>query len=1119
MGAGRGGHQYVDSTGGNDYGALRRSVNRGTIPVQSAASGNFNVNNAPQSALSMAGGGGSFGGDTLVVMERKGMVGYAPASTLHIQREVLPPSPHPPPAHPRWQTKPTSNSNDYERRNTHIKSGKQLSSPAVKPTKLDGPDRLIQMHGTNNTTVDTRANDSLLMRSKASTSSTMATRGSTLIPRPLSETRSPTNRATNVPTKPISLSSSTFRPAPEPASSAYTLRRQLLSRPSADLDELGPISSDIHKMATRVHLQKSGSDVWQLANGRTRVVSKPLPTSNHDEQATEQLLPDSQKGDEGLLDSGSASDNIKKPEQPCPPFRSSQNRRPDSHHPPGRWELLTTTAPKNDYKYVPPAAAKYFLWDNTPIAPTLCHMSIPKLKTPSIRLQSGAWRAMRSYSAKTLSAATGLQKKDLDVVGLFIGRWVDTSLDDVERRELEKEVLGRAEKVILLDRFDPGKRVSGVGGQEGVDPSVVLKGDLVVKVARSRTPGISFESEEYEVLMKSFDTDTSVWETFPTFVKFDVSDESNKIPPKIEVLQLLPSLYIRAQPIHPLRLVPTSLSFELLKDSSPSDKREVETGYVTIDQTRHVMPLHRNDRMVEQLPLVGIWVRNAESPKDPQVQTLCARYVMNCRVSKLETGKERFLLLLIKSVEGENGRVTTVPEFWECGFDMGKERFKAFKGSSSVYTDANEVGGSMELAGLCDMEEVEEPEEGFVEALERFYGMSFARKFQPGAASTRKPFFAVDACFTVHVANGSSIFSVDWESAEIVASVDVETQRPTEPESAAQKVELPSPEPATLDKPFFTTKPTPPSLFGVSEPQTTTDLESAVQKFGLPSTLGDAHTLPPDTGSNYKPFFEYEAIKEDLVDQLLSVPEKADVVEAANRSSGTVKSGDEGEGIEMGSIELSRICKPGQLEEDDECGLENQTFGTQETGLPQKTTESEGDEDTEERTRDMIAQLVEDPEKSFIFLDQTSSLSKPPSKKMESPLVVISKKHTTTATQHHPDRFRIAATEGRSLLRDLMLPAAPPTPTTNHTQIPTTVQRNLSPAPYGGLVGKGVPSTPVYDISRTTAEPYSKATLEYLVKYGLVGEDNNETIADVSFDVDSPNDSISIDKLKKRLQF
>jgi hypothetical protein len=79
---------------------------------------------------------------------------------------------------------------------------------------------------------------------------------------------------------------------------------------------------------------------------------------------------------------------------------------------------------------------------------------------------------------------------------------------------------------------------------------------------------------------------------------------TNKLQPLAR--QLVPSLKIRAQPINPLRLVPTSLSFDLLKDKSTDN--QLLFGYVTIDQARHVLPLSTDDRMVSQLPLIGLCV-------------------------------------------------------------------------------------------------------------------------------------------------------------------------------------------------------------------------------------------------------------------------------------------------------------------------------------------------------------------------------------------------------------------------------------------------------------------------------------------------------------------------------
>jgi hypothetical protein len=133
-------------------------------------------------------------------------------------------------------------------------------------------------------------------------------------------------------------------------------------------------------MATQVHLQRGISEVRQLSNGRIRVFSKSSddalapqlelpdttkpatsPTTLREENHSGQQLQHSQRQlpesiEHQRVETGLAAKYDSTNFKSSIPFNSSRQQRP------GKWELLTATAPKPDYTFVPPAAAKYFLW-------------------------------------------------------------------------------------------------------------------------------------------------------------------------------------------------------------------------------------------------------------------------------------------------------------------------------------------------------------------------------------------------------------------------------------------------------------------------------------------------------------------------------------------------------------------------------------------------------------------------------------------------------------------------------------------------------------------------------------------------------------------------------------
>jgi hypothetical protein len=347
----------------------------------------------------------------------------------------------------------------------------------------------------------------------------------------------------------------------------------------------------------------------------------------------------------------------------------------------------------------------------------------------------------------------------------------------------------------------------------------------------------------------------------------------------------------------------------------------------------------------------------------------------------------------------------------------------------------------------------------------------------------------------------------------------------------------------------------------MTELQTTaTDLESAVQK-ALPFHH-DTETLPPDNGTNYKPFYTYDPIIEDAVDDMATPlkrilgPEfktptpkarvnqelpffrqdlkrsdlgasqsRPSLEEIANTSSEVIKEGSEGgigaATIGMGSIEISRIYGKREVDGDEALNNEesvdsegkesNRGYGSRpgEDGMADNSIGGglDADEDDEaEKTRDMIARIVENPEKSFILLDEhlpppssPSSIKKKQEVYMEHPIA------------SKPWEGRIAATEGKSLLRELMQP-------------PTTESRIADPGTTTRAIVKGHSSSPsskfrgvtaaqiqppaTYDTSLRSQEPYSKATMDYLVKYGLLGDDS--VAIDASADLDSVSHMVII---------
>jgi hypothetical protein len=110
-------------------------------------------------------------------------------------------------------------------------------------------------------------------------------------------------------------------------------------------------------------------------------------------------------------------------------------------------------------------------------------MNIPKVHTSSIRLQAGAYKAMISSAAKAKSALLADDEDSLSTTGLFVGRMVETSLiDENDSGNVDRGESGKIMKVLLLDRFDQGKRANTSSNPDGINPTILLRGDILARV-------------------------------------------------------------------------------------------------------------------------------------------------------------------------------------------------------------------------------------------------------------------------------------------------------------------------------------------------------------------------------------------------------------------------------------------------------------------------------------------------------------------------------------------------------------------------------------------------------------------------------------------------------------
>ncbi|KAI8846813.1 hypothetical protein BC829DRAFT_258138 [Chytridium lagenaria] len=160
----------------------------------------------------------------------------------------------------------------------------------------------------------------------------------------------------------------------------------------------------------------------------------------------------------------------------------------------------------------------------------------------------------------------------------------------------------------------------------------------------------------------------------PESPEANINDEHQHLPSTMvfSLRHLVPDVKMEITPIHPLLLVPSALSTSLLVESEEAPD-QVSYGYVTIDQSRHILPLTATDKDVEALPLIGIWIKNVGNPKSSMVYSLCCQFISNSKLNRLDTGKSIMLLVLVPP-----NRTKALPHFYEVFYYESEYRFSLF---------------------------------------------------------------------------------------------------------------------------------------------------------------------------------------------------------------------------------------------------------------------------------------------------------------------------------------------------------------------------------------------------------------------------------------------------------
>ncbi len=103
----------------------------------------------------------------------------------------------------------------------------------------------------------------------------------------------------------------------------------------------------------------------------------------------------------------------------------------------------------------------------------------------------------------------------------------------------------------------------------------------------------------------------------PDFVGVGYAFAADLVTHKLlcKALAIVPDITVILRPVKGFAVVTTPMSINLLdKERKEGEKQEFQTGFLTLDQERRVVPLHGSDPQVGVYTLVGIWVTGLPVP-------------------------------------------------------------------------------------------------------------------------------------------------------------------------------------------------------------------------------------------------------------------------------------------------------------------------------------------------------------------------------------------------------------------------------------------------------------------------------------------------------------------------
>ncbi|KAI9093753.1 hypothetical protein DFS34DRAFT_256683 [Phlyctochytrium arcticum] len=345
-----------------------------------------------------------------------------------------------------------------------------------------------------------------------------------------------------------------------------------------------------------------------------------------------------------------------------------------------------------EYRYIPPAASSYFLWDDSSIGPVI-PLPSSNAGPSSICILPAALSALLNHIRSESHSQTFTRTPEgIVLLGYFLGR--DVLAQDLKGDASQQGTGHDTSRVDqVLDRFDRGRKES-IGSVSKLVPTFPTDGDIPVLIVRYEKCPESGVHKSINSLAPYMLQSVANWSSTdsghsrhpPAFLELIEDDERGIFHFEYHFFQF--DISLRLTRINPIRIIQNALAQALnegqvnaiypmneTNNGGRATKKQDTSGFLTIDQARHILLLAADDPTVNQISTAGIWVKDlpsalggSPSPTPALARSIvyrgCIKYAQNSGLSKMNPSDPKFLLVVYH-------KDTINPEMWDCSYEIG----------------------------------------------------------------------------------------------------------------------------------------------------------------------------------------------------------------------------------------------------------------------------------------------------------------------------------------------------------------------------------------------------------------------------------------------------------------